>query len=261
MTQNNTMISLICDENTSLSPSRLLLSSQLQSQHKQLLVPRDKLTNSKFYNNLISDCQCEVVYFPEPYMSCYDNYICYLTDQNIKSICIEDITLCHYLEDNVYLALIVNKLLHKYLPKNSEQLVFLIGNLNINSQRDVYLYFPYYWLPEIYICDAKFRQEWAKINSTKDFTANNTTYFHDTTYYLSGKVHEIRPYYYITKNNTKSKAKHWSHLYNVKRLTVLHGTIRSWSDNIDALLSRETYIHGRKHFIPVTKDELDTVIH
>jgi len=57
-----------CGEDTSLSLQQSLLLSQSQPRHKQVLVSRDKLNNSKFYNNMMSDCQCEVIYFPELYI-------------------------------------------------------------------------------------------------------------------------------------------------------------------------------------------------
>jgi len=245
MTQNNnSMINIICSNDDKSLSSRI--------QQSQISIPRVGLSNSKFYNDLINDCNCDTVYFPEQYVSCYDNYVCYLTDQDMKTVSIEDVKLCHYLEDNVYLELLVTKLLQTYMhPDNSKRLHTLINTLNVNNQRDVYLHFPYYWLPETIICDSNFRQEWSKLNISKQITIGNTTYFHTITYYKSGLIQEIKPYCYLLIHTDKTiiKAKHWSHLYKKKDIPLLHGMVRSWSDGTNVLSSQQMYHLDKKYAI------------
>jgi hypothetical protein len=96
--------------------------------------------------------------------------------------------LCHYLEDNVYLEILVNVLL-------CSKSKLSVNQISVNIQNDIYMFTPYYFLPEkMVITNWHFLKIWLNTNNSKKIKVNNKTYYHQTIYYPSGNVESITPY-------------------------------------------------------------------
>jgi len=222
----------------------------LEMDTDSVIVSKCKLTQSKLFQSLI-ECITDnsnnitniiTIPFPAGYQDIFYNYIAYINNIHIDSLCLELQTwhtlkrcfeLSHLLQDFEYLQFLVNLYYEHYYNEDC----CLIGNLHPHLQWDIYLRLHYQCIPFTYGRNYHFNVEWLSVNKNKTFIVDDHQYYHTVEY------HDTNVLLNDINNNNKSN--------NLKEICTfvdknVDGIKRTWHDN--NMICEETYYcHGQQH--------------
>ena len=241
-------ITLVIDDVNHTNGSGSSSNNNNLSKTRNVLVPRLEVQNSKLFSDLITMYNT-VLFFPKQYNDVVDSYILYLNTQYVRPDTIKRcLELCHYLSDDKYLSTIVTVLLFndwKQLSSssyNNKRKIF-IDDLGINLQTDVYLKCPWYLIPEQFIVNNSFVNQWIQVNKHKKFIIHGNEYTHNVNYHeeITDQVKSVEPTLWNIRNDiygyTHGMMLEMTELL-VSKITTYqkghkHGTSKSWFININ----------------------------
>ena len=222
----------------------------------KIIVPVDKAMKSKYMNDIISCCDSNIIpiVISNQFASALGNYKYYVEDKRLEvndaDMIIKCLSLACYLFDDDYIQYVMSQAYRCWARFNN-----IITSLHEDLLREVYLYSPYPFVPEVYMSNPHFFKSWLQINGNKTITINEYMHYCVKVQYDEHTTHfnikYTKPDHHYTIINFGKKLE----VYNSETLLECGdmdgyqrlGTWTSYYDTSKKTKSQGSYVNGQKH--------------
>jgi len=204
-------------------------------------VPYGNAIKSEYIKELLQDIQDPNtnIVVPEKYYDIAYNYIFFLQGRELKIYDRDVLKTCFdmytYFFDDDYFNFLVEQLLNNW----SYLYTVVFENVGFDLQRQILLCCPYDFLPDSYIKDKIFFNQWMQLNAGKVIIVNNIEeYYFALRDEIESNNTEIYVVYHVVNGSTTGRTKE-IHIrngaivdeYNNVNDDVIEGIFKEWDDN------------------------------